>query len=103
MKSSSPVDGIEHETYNEACVALGLVENDLIWIECMAEAKAMKMPSSMRDLFCNIVVHCNPAKKRDLFDLYERDMMEDFVRRRSRRGLSTDQDSVTDLSRNDML
>ena len=69
----------------------------------MAEAKAMKMPSSMRDLFCNIVVHCNPAKKRDLFDLYERDMMEDFVRRRSRRGISTDQDSVTDLSRNDML
>ena len=103
FKDLRTVNGIECETFNEACVEMGLVENDRIWIECMAEASAMKMPPAMRDLFCNIIVHCNPAQKRKLFDLYEKDMMDDFVRQRSRRGRRVNMDSINELSKNDML
>ena len=55
FKDLQTVGETEYETYNEACSAMGLVEDDLLWIECMREAKAMKMPRSMRHLFCNII------------------------------------------------
>ena len=88
FKDLRTVNGREYQTCNETCVALNLVRNDFMWIECMDEAKAMKMPHSMRDLFCNIVIHCNPADKKGLFELYEDAMMDDYVRRRSRAGMS---------------
>ncbi|KAM3398428.1 hypothetical protein P3S68_001943 [Capsicum galapagoense] len=38
------------------------------------------MPSALRNLFATILVHCNPADVRKLWDIYYDDMSEDFKR-----------------------
>ncbi|KAL7494366.1 hypothetical protein ACHAWT_004061, partial [Skeletonema menzelii] len=73
------VDGILHETYKGACIALDLAEDDSQWIECMEEAELTKMPRAMRQLFCNILTECNPTSPKEMFERFSFAMSEDFV------------------------
>jgi len=36
------IDGIIHSTFHAACFALGLLENDNEWIQCLGEAGDMQ-------------------------------------------------------------
>ncbi|PIA31382.1 hypothetical protein AQUCO_05000049v1 [Aquilegia coerulea] len=42
FESLYSVDGIEHKTYREACIARGLLEDDNEWDKCLEEAVIMK-------------------------------------------------------------
>ena len=44
-------DGICHETYHQACIARGLVENDQEWIDCFNEAVVFTSGHGLRTLF----------------------------------------------------
>ena len=55
------IDGIKHSCYKSACVALGLCESDKQWVDSLREAVQIAMPYSIRHLFCNILVHGEPA------------------------------------------
>jgi len=45
------VDGILFETYQAACLAMGLLEDDNQWDETLKEVKESNSPSKVRTLF----------------------------------------------------
>ncbi len=45
------VNGTVYDTFHEACVALGLLEDDREWIECFNEAVVFARGCSLRCLF----------------------------------------------------
>ena len=55
------VNNIQYDTYKEACLALGLLENDNEWIQCLTEAGEMQTGSSLWSLFAIILTSCNPS------------------------------------------
>ncbi|PIA41356.1 hypothetical protein AQUCO_02200045v1 [Aquilegia coerulea] len=50
FESLYSVDGIEHKTYREACIARGLLEDDNEWDKCLEEAVIMKTDPSDSDV-----------------------------------------------------
>jgi hypothetical protein len=95
------VNGTVHRTFQDACVARHLVENDHVWIKTMEEAAQVKMPAAVRDLFGSIVIHCHPSNIRGLYRKFENDMLEDYLRMHKRRG-NTDRVALL-LARNQLL
>ena len=55
------VNNIHHNTYKEACFALGLLEDDQEWSQCLQEAGQMQTGYTLRMLFDTILFHCNPT------------------------------------------
>ena len=73
------VGNVEYETYRGACIALELLQDDQQWHECLAEATASAPPTSIRQLFATILLHCEPTDPGALFDPFEHPMNEDFL------------------------
>ena len=55
------VDGILHETYRQACLAMGVLEDDGEWQLCLQEASIMQTGYTLRSLFSTILLHNNPS------------------------------------------
>ena len=72
------VDGIVHDTFRDACIALDLCDNDKQWEACLTEAVQISHPRFIRDLFCNILLNCMPTKPEDLYEKYREPMSGDF-------------------------
>ncbi|PIA34361.1 hypothetical protein AQUCO_03800159v1 [Aquilegia coerulea] len=68
FESLYSVDGIEHKTYREACIARGLLEDDNEWDKCLEEAVIMKTGHQVRRLFCLILTECNPSRPEILWE-----------------------------------
>ena len=77
------MDGIIHDSFRDACIALNLCNSDKQWDACMHEAVEILHSRTIRDLFCNILLHCNPTKPEDLYEKYKEDMSDDFRLKRS--------------------
>src|SRR5260370_24892012 len=48
------VDGVQHATCKDACVALGLLEDDGEWHQCLTEACQVQVGVSVRRVFAVI-------------------------------------------------
>ncbi|XP_060855219.1 uncharacterized protein LOC132932888 [Metopolophium dirhodum] len=75
------VDGVIHETFTAAAVALGLLEDDRAWRDCLTESATLDTPRQLRYLFVTILVFCEPSNPLALYEANEANMMEDFNRR----------------------
>ncbi|XP_060855280.1 uncharacterized protein LOC132932954 [Metopolophium dirhodum] len=75
------VDGVVHETFTAAAVALGLLEDDRAWRGCLTESATLDTPRQLRYLFVTILVFCEPSNPLALYEANEANMMEDFNRR----------------------
>lgn len=75
------VNGVTHESYVNACVALGLVESDDEWIHALTEAAQWMMPKQLRLLFARIILHCNPSEPIKIWDEFKVKFSEDYNRR----------------------
>src|SRR5277367_5127860 len=60
FKDLRTVDGVECDTYHEACLAFGLLENDNQLYETLKEASESDSPSKIRALFAVILSFCEP-------------------------------------------
>ncbi|KAG5593142.1 hypothetical protein H5410_043656 [Solanum commersonii] len=47
-------------------------------LECMFEAASYQMPSNLRQLFAMLLIYCNPTNPRELWEIFESPMFEDF-------------------------
>jgi hypothetical protein len=74
-------NGVEYQTFQEACRTLGLLDDDSEWDQALNEASHTGMPSQLRRLFCVLVVFCNPADPKGLFEKYWVQMGEDYAHR----------------------
>ena len=55
------VNGTTYPTFKSACYALGLLDDDKEWVECLAEASTWASGYELRHLFVTILIHCQVA------------------------------------------
>jgi hypothetical protein len=96
------VDGVIFPDFKGACIAMGLCEDDSQWIEAMKEAVEISTPFVIRQLFANILLHCNPTDPKAIFDEFSDAMKEDFVHKRAG-VLNLILDEINRLALNDLL
>ncbi|XP_052189987.1 uncharacterized protein LOC127799809 [Diospyros lotus] len=60
FQSLRTIDNVVHDTFKLACVAMGLLEDDEEWIQCLKEAVVMKTGYQLRRLFSIILTQCSP-------------------------------------------
>ena len=72
------VNGVEHPTFHDACLALGLLENDNEWKRCLQEAGDMQTGHQLRSLFIVILLHCTPAQPADLWNQFRDKICDDL-------------------------
>uniref|UniRef100_A0ABD2WAL1 Helitron helicase-like domain-containing protein n=1 Tax=Trichogramma kaykai TaxID=54128 RepID=A0ABD2WAL1_9HYME len=75
------VNDIYHNTFTDACLALGLIEDDNEWHIAMNEAVHWMMPNSLRKLFVLILIHCNPIHPERLWDTFKQSLSEDYTKK----------------------
>ncbi|KAG2767821.1 hypothetical protein PC116_g11120 [Phytophthora cactorum] len=51
------VDGVTYDSYREAALHAGYLEDDSEWVACMTEASQFRMPYQLRQLFATIIVY----------------------------------------------
>ncbi|XP_043468035.1 uncharacterized protein LOC122502175 [Leptopilina heterotoma] len=74
------VNGIIHETFVSACLALGLIEDDNEWKNAMHEAEVWMMPRQLRHLFVRILIHCQPIHPEELWEEFKEALSHDYLR-----------------------
>jgi hypothetical protein len=72
------VNGTTYNTYREACIALGLLQDDNEWIQCLTEAAAMQVGSALRTLFATILLHCHPTSPGELWQRFRHQICDDL-------------------------
>src|SRR5258708_39013586 len=55
------VDGVVYATFRQACIALGLLEDDGEWHHCLKEAANLQTGWTLHQLFTSILLHCHPS------------------------------------------
>ncbi|GMF49762.1 unnamed protein product [Phytophthora fragariaefolia] len=75
------VAGVTYETYREAALRLGFLEDDAEWISCMREAAEFRMPYQLRQLFTTNLVYAQVAEVRQLWERFYDDPSQDFAHR----------------------
>ena len=74
------VNGFVHPTYQAACLALGLLENDRHWDQTLEEAAVSDSPRRMRDLFAVMLVFCQISDALSLWTKHRDSLSEDIMR-----------------------
>jgi hypothetical protein len=72
------VNGTAYATYKQACIAMGLLQDDQEWVQCLTEAAVMQLGSSLRSLFATILLHCNPTSPGLLWDQFKHHICDDL-------------------------
>ncbi|XP_026443887.1 uncharacterized protein LOC113344030 [Papaver somniferum] len=70
-----------HDTFKEACIALGILANDGESEKCLQEAVVMQTGNQLRKLFCIILSEGNPTKPKLLWEKYGMNICDDLQHR----------------------
>ncbi|XP_046966957.1 uncharacterized protein LOC124534968 [Vanessa cardui] len=81
------VNNIVHPTYQAACRARHLLDNDQHWDNALSEASVSDSPQRLRHLFAVMLVFCALSDATQLWHKYQGKLSEDFFRHAQ---LSTD-------------
>ena len=96
-------DGSIHKTFKETVLAMGLLESDEEWHDCMSEAAVSFMPRQLRALFVTILVFGEPANALLLWEKHKKSMGEDLLRDASMYLFSTTDDVLRKHVKNEVL
>ena len=66
------------ESYKEVCRELGLLRDDLEWQHVLEESSGTKLCPQIREMFVVILMFCQPANPRALFDQFWDTWIDDF-------------------------
>lgn len=73
------VNGHVFDTFREACVERGLLEDDKEWDLALTEAALAQSARQMRHLFAMLLLHCEPVAPELLFDRHITELCEDIL------------------------
>ena len=96
------VDGIQYDSYQAVCRQLGLLSDDQEWSMVLQEAAGTQMCSQIRALYVIILMFCNPADARTLFEDFWKDWTDDFKQKGVRRGLTFTEEQLKTMVRLDL-
>lgn len=66
-------------TFQQACIKLGLAENDKRWEEIMYEASLHKFSYGLQQLFLSLLLFDSPPNVKKLWDKFKNDMAKDII------------------------
>ncbi|KAG4043735.1 hypothetical protein PC123_g20794 [Phytophthora cactorum] len=72
------VDGVTYDSYREAALHAGYLEDDSEWVACMTEASQFRMPNQLRQLFATIIVYSQVVEVGALWEQFYDDLSIDF-------------------------
>lgn len=67
------------ETFREACLRLGLLEDDQHWDKTLADASISCRPAQIRALFAIILTTCAPSHPKTLWEKHRESLSEDIL------------------------
>ncbi|XP_074361953.1 uncharacterized protein LOC141702153 [Apium graveolens] len=73
------VDGVTYPTFKAACYALGLLDDDKEWIDCLSEAAVWATGNELRNLFVTILVFCQVSNVPELWKTHSEILSEDML------------------------
>ena len=79
FKDCRTINEIVYPTFKEAARQLGLVDDDKECDACLSEAITFKNSFKLRHLFASIIVYCQPANLKELWDKYVDNLIEDYI------------------------
>ena len=71
-------DGTVCESFQEACLRMGLLESDREWVTALQEADACLTPRQMRSLFVIILIFSNPSDPPALWEKFQNSLSDDY-------------------------
>lgn len=74
-------NGVRCRTFKESAERRGLLQSDDWIFQCLFDAVSFQMPLALHRLFATLLVFCEPANVRALWDQYYDDLSEDFRRK----------------------
>ncbi|XP_045456269.1 uncharacterized protein LOC123666107 [Melitaea cinxia] len=89
FRSLRTFEGVTYDTFQGACKAMGLLEDDSHWESTLSEAAICCSPKSLRCLFAIMISFCQITDPHLLWQNYQKSMSEDILQRR-RQELSSD-------------
>ena len=79
-------NGHHYNSFREACIAQGLLEDDGEWCLCLKEAAQMQTGACLHHLSVMLLLFCEPAKPELLWDHFWEDICSDLGHHLSRMG-----------------
>ena len=86
-------NGIMHSTFREACLAIGLLQDDGEWRQCLLEALSMQTGVQLRHLFATLLLFCCPTKPEQLWNDFRQHICDDLRYRLQCTGCQNPQDA----------
>ena len=74
------IDGIEHSTFQAACLALGLINDDSEWIACFEEAITHTTGHRLREIFVQALLNDTPVDPLALWNRFRQWFCDDLPR-----------------------
>ena len=71
-------DGTVCATFQDACIAMGLLESDREWFRAMNEAERVLTPKQLRALFVIILLFSNPSNPLELWNAFKDALSGDY-------------------------
>jgi hypothetical protein len=58
------MDGTEHDTFKDPCIAMGLLVDDNEWHQALEEAALWALGQQLRDMFASMLMFCEVTNPR---------------------------------------
>jgi hypothetical protein len=72
------VDGRVHDTFKDACIAMGLLADDNEWHQALEEASVWASGRQLRDMFASMLMFCEVTNPRQLWDAHWECLSDDI-------------------------
>ena len=63
----------------DACIALGILEDEQEWDECLNKIENSVTPKRFQNIFATLVIENSPTHVEDLFERYHSKFVEDYT------------------------
>ncbi|XP_074356544.1 uncharacterized protein LOC141696284 [Apium graveolens] len=73
------INGVTYITFKAACYALGLLDDDREWIDCLSEAAVWATGNELRNLFVTMLVFCQVSNVPELWKTHSTILSEDML------------------------
>ncbi|VDI62821.1 Hypothetical predicted protein [Mytilus galloprovincialis] len=88
-------DGTICDSFKEAALKRGFLQDDQEWIECLQEATLSASPAHIRSLFVTILIFCEPSNHIVLWENFKGPMSDDIKYKMTNICANNNEDSVT--------
>ena len=78
FKNLHTIDEITYSSFKEACIALGLLQNDEEWDQCLKEAEQVQTGMQLRKLFAILLLFCEVTRPEILWEAHISTFSEDI-------------------------